>query len=168
MARFRFRPRYRALALVSIGVGGTLGIVASVLGFLALPLATGVVGIVMGGGYLVSPAWRLEVVADDAGLAVVTPKAERFRLAWTDVVRVIASATTKTCFVDGGAPERSLLIPGDGATAPYDLVDRAALYDLVIAHVAADKVMAVETIEAYQRELKAAAKAAAVGKKGSA
>src|SRR6185369_16921944 len=130
------------------------------LGGLALPLATGAVGVVMGGGYLVSPAWRLEGVSDDDGLAVVTPKAERFRLAWADVVRVIASSATKTCFVDGGAPERSLLVPGDGATAPYDITDRAALYDLVIAHVAADKVKQVETIEAYQRELKAEAVAA--------
>ena len=42
-------------------------------------------------------------------------------------MRVVAAPTTHTCFVDGGAPERSLLVPGDGAPAPYDLEDREAL-----------------------------------------
>jgi len=62
-------------------------------------------------------------------------------------VRVVASPTTKSCFVDGGAPEKSLLVPGDGAPAPYDLERRAALFDAIIAHVPADRVQTVETLE---------------------
>src|SRR5947199_328015 len=82
LSSHRFRPRYRGLAFVSIGVGGSLAVVAGVLGFLALPFATGAIGMLMGGGYLASPAWRLEIVADDDKLVVRTPRATRFTLAW--------------------------------------------------------------------------------------
>lgn len=149
---FRFRPRYRGLALASIGVGGALGIVAGALGFLALPLATGVIGVAMGGGYLLSPAWKLAVTTDASGLRVASPRGEKFALAWADVTQVVASASTKTCFVDGGEPAKSLLVPGDGAPAPYDIADRAALYDEVLAHVPAAKVVACETLEAWRKD----------------
>ena len=148
MASHRFRPRYRGLALTAIGTGGALAVVAlAVLGAATLPLATGAAGVVLGAAYLASPTWRLEVVADDAGLEVRSPKASRFRLAWSDVVRVVASPSTKTCHVDGGSPDRSLLVPGDGAPAPYDVADRAALYDAILAHVDRSRVTTVETLE---------------------
>jgi len=101
----------------------------------------------LGGAYLGLPMWRLAVTIDDDGLAVGSPAKQRFRLAWSDVVRVVASPTTKSCFVDGGAPEKSLLVPGDGAPAPYDLEDRAALFDAILAHVPAERVETVETLE---------------------
>lgn len=157
---FRFRPRYRGLALVSAGVGGSLVVVAAALHFLTMPLVTGTIGIVLASGYLLSPAWGLRVTIDDDGLEVGTAKVRRFRLAWGDVARVIASAATETCFVDGGAPDRSLLVPGDGAPAPYDLEGRAEIYALVLAHVPADRVTQVETLEAYQRAQKQATKPA--------
>jgi hypothetical protein len=147
MAVHRFRPRYRPLALGTVGIGGALAGIAAVAGFVALPLATGVLGMALGGAYLVLPMWRLAVTVDDTGLTVGSPAKQRFRLAWSDVVRVVASPTTKSCFVDGGAPEKSLLVPGDGAPAPYDLEDRAALFDAIIAHVPADRVETVETLE---------------------
>jgi hypothetical protein len=90
-------------------------------------------------------------VVDDAGLEVRGPKALRFRLPWREVSRVIASPSTHTCFVDGGAPERSLLVPGVGAPAPYDLDDKPALYEAILAHVDAEKVETVETLEAVKR-----------------
>jgi hypothetical protein len=123
----------------------------TVLGAALLPLATGAAGLVLGGAYLASPTWRLEVVVDDAGLEVRGPKMTRFRLAWGEVARVIASPSTHTCFVDGGAPERSLLIPGVGAPAPYDLADKPALYDAILAHVDPAKVQTVESLEAARR-----------------
>ena len=147
--RFAFRPRYRGIALTSIGVGGTLGVVAiASLGAALLPVATAAMGIVLGAGYLMSPSWKLEVVTDDDALEVRSPKASKFRLLWTDVVKVVSSPTTHTCFVDGGEPARSLLVPGDGAPAPYDLADKQALCDEILRHVNPDKVETVENLSA--------------------
>jgi hypothetical protein len=131
-----------------MGVGGSIAVVASILGFAALPLATGALGVVLGAAYLASPTWRIAVTIDDDGLTVGSPKRQRFRLAWHEIVRVIASPATSTCFVDGGAPERSLLVPGVGAPAPYDITDRKALVEAILAHVPADKVQIVGSLEA--------------------
>ena len=145
-ARFRFRPRLRALALGVIALG------AAVVGYGALHgnvglAVSGAVGLALGAAYLASPTWRLTVVIDADGLEVVGGQRRRFRLAWGDVVRVTASPTTTTCFVDGGAPERSLLVPGDGAPAPYDLEGKAALYAAIIARVPADRIHQVGRLD---------------------
>lgn len=152
MTRHRFRPRYRGVAWIAVGIGGSLAIAAAGLGFLVLPLVTGAVGVAVGAAYLGSPTWRLAVTADDEGLEVGSPGRRRFRIAWGDIVRVIASPATHTCFVDGGAPERSLLVPGVGAPAPYDLEERRALFDAILAHVPPERVTTVETLD-QAREL---------------
>jgi hypothetical protein len=145
---FRFRPRYRGVAWTALGVGGTLGTIAiASLGAAILPLATGAFGVVLGAAYLMSPTWKLEVVIDDAGLEVRTPSRSRFKLAWSEVVRVVASPSTHTCFVDGGESAKSLLVPGVGAPAPYAIEDRDALYDEIVKRVDAAKIQEVESIE---------------------
>jgi len=146
-SRHRFRPRYRGLAVGAMGLGGGLIAVAAGIGFVALPLVTGVIGIAFGGAYLASPTWRLEVITDDTGLEVRDRKRSRFTLAWSDVVRVVASPSTNTCFVDGGAPERSLLVPGVGAPAPYDLEDRPALVATILSRVTPDRITTVESLD---------------------
>jgi hypothetical protein len=156
---FRFLPRYRGLAVAALGVGGTLGVTSLVvLGGALLPLATSLAGVALGAGYLFSPSWKLVVAVDDHGLEVRSPKATKFNLPWTEVVRVIASPSTNTCYVDGGTPERSLIVPGDGAPAPYDIEDKPALYAAIIEHVAPDKVKTVETLEAERKALNDRAK----------
>jgi len=130
-----------------MGLGGTGLVVAVSIGFAALPLVTGLVGIGAGAAYLLSPTWKLVVITDDSGLEVRDAKRSRFKLAWSDIVRVVAAPTTNTCFVDGGAPERSLLVPGDGAPAPYDLEDRATLLATILAHVTPDRVTTVESLD---------------------
>jgi len=144
---FAFRPRYRGLAWSSVGVGGAMTVVAAALGLAAVPLVAGALGVVLGAAYLGSPTWRITVTVDADGLTVGSPRRQRFRLAWTDVVRVVASPATSTCFVDGGAPERSLLVPGDGAPAPYDIADRKALVAAILAHVPAAKVTTVASLD---------------------
>ena len=147
MNRFAFRPRYRGVAWVSIGVGAAL----DALGLAGLPwpaLATGAVGVALGAFYLVSPAWSIEVVIDDAALEVQQKGERRFRLPWSEVVKLVASRETKTCFVDGGDPDRSLLVPGDGAPAPYTIADKDALFDAIVAHVDPEKVEEVELLSA--------------------
>ena len=143
---YRFRPRFRGLAWGSVGVGGALGAVTlATLGGAIMPLVTGALGVVLGSAYLMSPTWKLEVVVDDDALEVRSAKASRFRLAWGDVVKVVA--TEDTCFVDGGAPERSLLVPGQGAPAPYDLEEKRALVATIVAHVAPEKVRKVASLQ---------------------
>jgi hypothetical protein len=144
---FRFRPRFRALAWGSIGMGGSMTTIAVAIGLPVVPLVSGLLGVALGAGYLALPAWRIAVTVDDAGLTVGSPARTRFRLAWADVVRVVASPATRTCFVDGGDPARSLLVPGDGAPAPYDIVDRGELVELILAHVPADKVQRVASLD---------------------
>lgn len=150
--RHRLRPRYRGVAWTATLVGGSLAVVAASLGFLTVPLVTGAIGVAMGAAYLASPTWRLAVTVDDGGLEVGSPRRRRFRLAWSDVVRVIAAPEAHSCFVDGGAPERSLLVPGAGAPAPYDLEDRPALVAAILAHVPPERVTIVESLE-QAREL---------------
>lgn len=146
MKTYRFRPRYHGVAWTSVGIGGALGAVGVTLGFLALPMITGGLGVAAGIAYLLSPTWRLAVTIDDDALTVGSPGKQRFRLPWKDVVRVVAAPEKSTCFVDGGAPERSLLVPGDGAPAPYDIEDRKGLVAEILARVAAEKVERVASL----------------------
>ena len=136
------------MAVTAVGVGGTLGAVSiAALGAALLPLATGAAGVALGAAYLLSPTWKLEVIVDDDALEVRSAKATRFRLPWSEVVRVVASPSTTTCFVDGGTADRSLLVPGDGAPAPYDIEGKPALYAAILGRVPAEKVTTVETLE---------------------
>ena len=67
---FRFKPRYRGIAISALGIGGVLGAASlAVLGAAILPLATGAAGVVLGAAYLMSPSWKLEVVIDDDAIA---------------------------------------------------------------------------------------------------
>jgi hypothetical protein len=143
---FRFKPRYRGVAWTSVGIGGALGVVSATIGFLAVPMITGAVGIAAGIAYLASPTWRIAVTVDDDGIAVGSPTKPRFRLSWAEVVKVIVAPEKHTCFVDGGAPEKSLLVPGDGAPAPYDIEDRPALVEAILAHVAPEKIERVASL----------------------
>ena len=147
MSTHPFRPRYRGVAWTAVAVGGTLSVLAIGVGAIAVPLITGALGVAAGIAYLASPTWRLSVIADDDGLEVSSANRKRFRIAWSDIVKVTASPTTHSCFVDGGAPERSLLVPGVGAPAPYDLGDRPALFAAIMQHVPADRIETVETLE---------------------
>lgn len=113
-----------------------------------LPLVTGVVGVAIGAAYLASPTWRFVVVTDEAGLEVRARGQTRFRVAWGDVVRVVASPSTHTCFLDGGSPDKSLLVPGVGAPAPYDLERRDELFDEILARVPPDRVKTVTSLDA--------------------
>jgi hypothetical protein len=148
--RFRFRPRYRGVAIVSLAVGGSLVGIGGI-GLVLVPVIAGAVGVAFGTAYLASPAWKLAVTVDDTGLTVASKDRTRFVLAWADVKKVVAAPSTHTCFVDGGAPERSLLVPGVGAPAPYDIEDKPALFEAILAHVAPDKVETVQSLEMAQK-----------------
>src|SRR5262245_20693197 len=154
-ARHRFRPRYRGVAWTATGIGGVLAVVSASVGVFGVPLLTGAIGVAMGAAYLASPTWRLAVTVDDDGLEVGTARRRRFRLPWGDIVRVVAAPKAHACFVDGGAPERSLLVPGAGAPAPYDLEDRPGLVGAILAHVPPERVTTVESLEEAREQLRA-------------
>jgi hypothetical protein len=142
--RFPLRPRFRGLAWGSLGLGGALTALAAFTP--PVVLVSGVCGVVLGGAYLLSPTWRLAVVVTDEALAVVAGDKPRFTLPWTEVQRVLASPSTRTCFVDGGAAERRIIVPGDGAPAPYRIERSAELYDQILARVPASVIEEVELL----------------------
>jgi hypothetical protein len=148
--RFRFRPARPATAAAAALLGGGLlvtGLVAGAWGWAAagaLPLALALL-------YFRSPAWRTEVRVDDDALEVFMRGIRRFRLPWPEVAGVVASPATRTAFVDGGAPERSLLLPGRGARAPYRIEHQPELYDAILAHVAPERVTEVERLASAYR-----------------
>lgn len=135
------------MAWSAIGVAGAVSIASLALGAAATPLLVSALGASFGLLYLGSPTWKIVVVTDDDGLEVKTARTTKFRLAWKDVVRVVASTATHTAFVDGGSPERSLLVPGDGAPAPYAIEDAGALVDTILARVTPDRVERVESLD---------------------
>jgi len=152
-ARYRFRPRFRALAVLAMVLGVALGGYGLVAGGAASTamVVIGMGGAALGGLYLGSPAWRIEVLVDDDALEVLASGDRRFRLPWAEVTSVIASPSTETCFVDGGGPERSLLVPGDGAPAPYAIEGKAELYRTIVARAPRDKVREVELLETARK-----------------
>ncbi len=110
-------------------------------------LIGGTAGVVLGLLYLLSPAWRLVVTVDNEALQVTRGSHVRFRLPWDEVVQVVASPDTKTCFVNGGTPGRSFLVPGLGATASYDIEDKDVLYAMIMEHVAPARIEWVDLVE---------------------
>jgi len=151
MQEFRFRPRYGGIALLAIAVSAVLFATVWLAKLTGTSRTIGLLGTAMGvilaSVYLLSPAWRLLVRVDDDGLEVGNAKTQRFRLAWAEIVRVVASPDTKTCFVDGGDPGRSLMVPGPGASAPYDIENKTALYDAILSHSPATVVETVDLLE---------------------
>jgi hypothetical protein len=146
---FRFRPR-RPLVAAAAGVTGAGLLVTSLLGApipgRGMAIGLGAVGLVFALLYLFSPAWRTEVVVDDDALEVRSRGDRRFRVAWSEVVKVVAAPASASAFVDGGGPERSLLLPGPGARAPYRIENQRELYDQIRARVAGDRVTEVERL----------------------
>lgn len=149
--RFRFRARYKLFAWGMIAIGALFASAPWTAGAdgdsRLVALIIGLGSALLGAMYLASPAWRIAVVVDDDALEVLSGTDRRFRLAWGEIVRVVASPSTKTCFVDGGDPDRSLKVPGKGAPAPYDIERREALYDAIMARVPGDAVEEVAFLE---------------------
>jgi hypothetical protein len=150
--RFGFRPRYRGLAAAAFTVGVLL--FGAAWGFApagasrAFCLCCGGAGVALAVLYRLAPAWRYQVAIDDDGLEVLDGRGDRrFRVAWSEVARVVVSPSTRTLWLDGGGPERSLIVPGPGASAPYDIERKAELYAAILARVPADRIEEVDLLE---------------------
>jgi hypothetical protein len=152
MQQFRFRPRHAALAWSAMVVGGVLIGLAVALRLaganLIFTAGAGAFGVLLGVLYLASPAWRFCVLVDDAGIEVQDHHGDRrFRADWSALDRVIAAPATRTCLLSAGGPDRTLIVPGPGAPAPYDIEDKRTLYDLIIKHAPGHIVTEVESLD---------------------
>lgn len=107
----------------------------------------GLFALLLGILYLLSPAWRTEVLVDDGGLEVQNRGDRRFRLPWEEVTRVVVARARGTAFVDGGAADRSLLLPGRGARAPYKIERQADLLARILARVEPERIVDVERLD---------------------
>lgn len=114
----------------------------------AVPIIAGAVGTALGTAYMMSPSWKLAVVTNDECIEVRSGETVKFRLSWSNVVKVVAATKSVSAFVDGGEPAKSLLIPGDGAPAPYQIENAAALIEELFTHVAPERIERVETLDA--------------------
>jgi len=140
---FRFRPRFAAIPWIVASVGVAMlafGLFGGATGASrTFALVAGAMGPLIALAYLRSPAWKLLVEVSEEAFEVKGSQTIRFRLPWSEVKEVVYSTKYPTAFVDGGAPERSLLIPGPGAPAPYRIEGAHDLVAFVRAHVPADK-----------------------------
>jgi hypothetical protein len=146
--------RFAALAWTASGLGAAAVAlaVADLLGaarLLGYVLGSG--GALLGPLHAASPAWRYTVEVGDDALRVRRRDRLRLELPWPDVVRVVYSPSTATLFVDGGAPERSLLVPGLGAPASYDLERKPELCRAIVARVDPARVVEVASLEDFAR-----------------
>ena len=144
--RFRFRPRQPAVAGAACLLGAGLAAGGVIDGRWSWALL-GLFAVLLGILYLISPAWRTEVLVDGDALEVQNRGARRFRLPWGEVTRVVVARARGTAFVDGGAPDRSLLLPGRGARAPYRIERQAELLESILAHVAPERISDVERLD---------------------
>ena len=141
---FRFRPRFRAIPWIV----ASLGVVLLAFAFFGgsqgesrtFTIVAGLIGPLIALAYLRSPAWKLAVFVDDAAIEVRGGGEKiRFRLEWAEVKEVVYSSKYPTAFIDGGQSERSLLVPGPGAPAPYRIERSEELVAFIRAHVPAEK-----------------------------
>jgi hypothetical protein len=144
----RFRPRYKTIPWIVAGVGVFMlgyGIFGGAVGTArTFAIVSGFVGPLIALAYLRSATWQLAIVVDEQALVVKKGAEERFRLPWADVKEVVYSNQYPTLFVDGGVPERSILVPGPGVPAQYRVERNEELCAFVRAHVDPSKQRAVD------------------------
>ncbi|MCP4444712.1 MAG: hypothetical protein GY811_05105 [Myxococcales bacterium] len=142
---YRFKPRFVGVAFVSLSLGVVLITASATITpdrvSSIFALGTGATGVLLSSMYLRSPVWRLAVDVQESGLVLWSGTSEKLRLPWSDVSRVVMDADREVCFVDGGTPDRSLLVPGPAAPASYVIAKREQLIDDILAHVPEDLVI---------------------------
>jgi hypothetical protein len=145
MATYRLLPRYRWLATAA----GLLGLAIAVVGFARSHWTLCGIGgfaIVLGAAYLLSPSWRIRLVTSEDALEFAKPNGTVDRIAWTDIKRLLI-AGNQTCLLVGTTAKTSLIVPGLGAPAPYDIENKAALFAEIVARVPVAAHIKVDSVE---------------------
>jgi hypothetical protein len=145
MANYRLLPRYRSLPIAAAGLGVAIAAVGAFRGTWSL-CAIGGIAVALAAAYLWSPSWRMQLITSDTGLTFQKANGAQRFVAWNDVKRLLV-APNQTCLMVGTDAETSLIVPGLGAPAPYDIQNKAALFAEMTAKVANSKQRTVETIE---------------------
>ena len=102
--------------------------------------------------YLLSPAWSIAITTDDDGVTVTKRNQVSFQVAWSDIEVLVIDAASNTCFIDTGSPDTSILVPGPGAPAGYDVEDKAELIAELRTRVPAETIREVESLRAWRAE----------------
>jgi hypothetical protein len=148
---YRFKPRFVGVAFVSLSIGVVLIAAAATITpdrfSSVFALITGAAGVFLSFTYLRSPVWRLAVEVQESDLVIWSGTEEKLRLPWSDVTRVVMDSDREVCFVDGGTPDRSLLVPGPAAPASYVIAKREELIDAILAHVPKDIIVDPDDVE---------------------
>ncbi|HET6610373.1 MAG TPA: hypothetical protein VFG83_00215 [Kofleriaceae bacterium] len=143
-------PRFRILAMLAVVIGAIAMIAAAGLWatgtHLIIAAVGGAMGLLAGGIYLRSPAWRITIAAGPSGLAVAAGSRPKFQLAWDDIRRVVTNRETSACYIKSDSPATSILIPGPEAPAPYDIEGKAALIATVLSHVDPERIDRVDSM----------------------
>jgi hypothetical protein len=147
MAEYRLRPRFRLLPLSAAGIGTSVAVVGVVQSAVAL-IAVGGTATALAAGYWFSPTWKMRIVTSPDELQFHKTRDRITKIAWRDIRRVFVDRVHHTCLVVGRNADSSLIVPGVGAPAPYDIDDKRALFDEIVANVATEKLRDVDSIEA--------------------
>lgn len=150
---FRFRPRFAAVAWLAIVTGVGLMAYGLVAGASApLAIVMGLIGVVLGAKYLLSPVWKMRIAMTEDGLRVGTDTEERFSLRWDEIESLIVTPASKTCFVYAGDNQRNILIPGPGANASYDIDNKEQLYEFLRERVDSARIREVEHLGKWLKQ----------------
>lgn len=148
---YRFKPRFLGVAFVSLSLGVVLIAAAATLTpdrvSSIFALITGTIGVFLSFTYLRSPVWRLALDVQESDLVLWNGTTERLRLPWSDITRVVVDPDREVCFVDGGSPDKSILVPGPAAPASYVITKRDELIDAILAHVPSEVIVNPDDID---------------------
>lgn len=153
---FRLRPRYGTLALAAAVVGlaiMVIGLVAATGASRTYAVGCGIAGVTLALLYRLSPVWRLRLRLNETGVSVLRGDELRLELGWGDVERVIVAADGESCYLWGGSVERSLLVAGPQARAPYIVDDRARLLTAITEAIGEERVERADDFDGVCKQL---------------
>lgn len=148
---YRFKPRFVGVAFVSLSFGVVLIAASATLTpdrfSSVFAFITGTAALLLSFLYLRSPVWKLAVDVQESGLVLWSGTEEKLRLSWADITRVVVDKDREMCFVDGGSPEVSIMVPGPAAPASYVVAKREQLIEAILAHIPADKIVDPDEVD---------------------
>lgn len=145
MAQYRLRPRYRLLPASAASIGAMIAAFGALQGPFAL-VAVGGAATALGAAYWFSPTWKIRLVTSADELQFHTARGVK-SLRWSQVRRLFVDRVHRTCLIVGSGAETSLIVPGVGAPAPYDIENKSELFDEIVAAVATARQRDVTSIE---------------------
>jgi hypothetical protein len=86
------------------------------------------------------------VEISDVGVRVVRGQDIRMQVSWADVARLVVDDEHTVCMVDGGSPERRLIVPGPGLSAPYRIEESRRLVAELVRRIPAERHVALDAV----------------------